>query len=180
MLIVVAATLVASITDARTFRVHNIITIPLLLTGLIYHTVVDGMAGFSFSVAGAVVGFCFLIIPYAMGAMGAGDVKLLAALGAWLGVGTTGAIALVACVATGVYSLICLMLRGGWREAWLNIQVSAFRVRALGRHLASDQVTESIQEMRQHPEYRKRLIPFSVMLGIGVVVIIAIQLSATQ
>ena len=175
--VVALASAIAAVTDVRTYRVYNVITVPLIVAGLVYHTVTGGFDGFIFSLSGAAVGFCVLIVPYMLGAMGAGDVKLLTGFGAWLGVPATGLIALIGCMATGIYSVVCLFLRGGWHEVWLSVQVSAFRLQTLGRQLASDQVNESIQEMRQHPEYRKRLIPFSLMLGLGVFAVIAFHLA---
>ena len=75
----------AGITDVRSSRVPNSITFPLALVGLSFHTISNAGNGILFSVEGLGMGFCLLIGFYVYGGMGAGDVKLLAAVGAVVG-----------------------------------------------------------------------------------------------
>ena len=83
---ILAITLIISfITDIRKRRILNIVTLPAILIGLIYYTVTSGFEGFLFSGKGLLVGFLILLIPYLLGGMGAGDVKLMAAIGALTG-----------------------------------------------------------------------------------------------
>ena len=82
--IVLLASLVAAVLDVWKFKVYNALTVPLLLTGLAYHTMASGLQGLQGSLMGSLFGFAVLIVFYAMGGIGAGDVKLMAAVGAWL------------------------------------------------------------------------------------------------
>src|SRR5262249_14558706 len=82
--IVLSASLVAAVMDLWKFKVYNALTVPLFLTGLAYHFAAGGVHGLLGSLSGALFGFAVLIVAYAMGGMGAGDVKLMAAIGAWL------------------------------------------------------------------------------------------------
>ena len=77
--------LISFITDVRNRRILNIVTFPAMGVGLLYYTITLGFKGFLFSGAGLLVGFAILLIPYLLGGMGAGDVKLLAAVGALTG-----------------------------------------------------------------------------------------------
>ncbi|MCS7305807.1 MAG: A24 family peptidase [Thermoguttaceae bacterium] len=77
--------LVAAITDARLHRIPNWLTVPAALLGLLYHTVAPDGMGILAALAGFGVGFLLLLLPALLGGGGMGDVKLLAALGAWLG-----------------------------------------------------------------------------------------------
>ncbi len=75
----------AALTDLRMRRIPNYLTVPAALSGLIYHTLAPTGWGLWVSLAGFGVGFALLLLPWLAGGGGMGDVKLLAALGAWLG-----------------------------------------------------------------------------------------------
>ena len=77
----------AAVTDLRMHRVPNYLTVPAALLGLIYHTLAPTGWGPWVSLAGFGVGFALLLLPWLSGGGGMGDVKLLAALGAWSGAG---------------------------------------------------------------------------------------------
>ena len=74
-------------TDTRRGLIPNRLTFPALFLGVAIHTLLGGWSGFMFAVEGAGVGLGLFLLPFLIGGMGAGDVKLLAALGAFLGVG---------------------------------------------------------------------------------------------
>lgn len=84
-LILGLALLVSLITDIKYRRILNIITLPAILFGIVYYTTTQGWNGFLFSGKGFLVGMGILLIPYLLGGMGAGDVKLMAAIGALTG-----------------------------------------------------------------------------------------------
>jgi prepilin peptidase CpaA len=75
----------AAATDIRMHRIPNYLTVPAAVLGLAYHTLSPTGWGLLASLAGLAVGFSLLFIPWLLGGSGMGDVKLLAALGAWLG-----------------------------------------------------------------------------------------------
>ena len=78
-------TAVAAAIDLRTHRIPNYVTVPAALLGLAYHSLAPGGWGPLVSLAGFGVGFVLLLFPWLLGGGGMGDVKMLAALGAWLG-----------------------------------------------------------------------------------------------
>jgi len=80
---------VAAIIDGRQLRVPNWLTFPMIVSGWIFGAVTGGWAGFGESLLGTAVGLALLMPAYAIGGMGAGDVKLLAGVGAWVGATTT-------------------------------------------------------------------------------------------
>src|SRR4051812_18773227 len=81
--------IVAALIDGWQLKVPNWLTFPMVLSGLVYNTVAFGWEGLLASVLGMIVGLALLMPAYAIGGMGAGDVKLLAGVGAWVGVTTT-------------------------------------------------------------------------------------------
>lgn len=87
--------------DVHSRRIPNFLTFGGALAGILFQTVVLGWVGLGQALAGLALGLVLLLLPYALGGMGAGDVKALAALGAWLG-------------PKGIFSVFCFMgLIGG-------------------------------------------------------------------
>jgi prepilin peptidase CpaA len=82
--------LFALVTDCRDRRIPNLLTLPAVLAGLMFHAGTGGPVGALWALKGALFGGVLLIIPFALGGMGGGDVKLLAAAGAWLGLQGVG------------------------------------------------------------------------------------------
>jgi len=82
--LVTGALIWAAVIDGIELRVPNAITFPFIISGWIYSTVAFGWEGLGWSLLGTVVGLALLLPPYAIGGMGAGDVKLLAGVGAWM------------------------------------------------------------------------------------------------
>lgn len=82
-----AFTAAAAVVDIRLHRIPNYLTVPAAVLGLLYHMILGENAPMSglTSLAGFAVGFSLLLLPWLLGGGGMGDVKLLAALGSWLG-----------------------------------------------------------------------------------------------
>jgi len=78
-------TAAAAVSDLRTKRVPNCLTLPAAFAGVLYHSFAPDGWGLATSLAGMGLGFALLLVPFLVGGGGMGDVKLLAALGAWLG-----------------------------------------------------------------------------------------------
>ena len=85
-------------------------TFSMLGLGLLYHGVTGGAAALGNSVQGMLVGFAILIVFYILGGMGAGDVKLMAAIGAWLGMPLTLYVFFASAVAGGIDAVGLLLV----------------------------------------------------------------------
>lgn len=85
IVVVALFTAIAAVVDVRQHRIPNYLTVPVALLGFLFHAVTQGSAGLLIAGAGFAVGFGLLLVPWLIGGGGMGDVKLLAALGAWLG-----------------------------------------------------------------------------------------------
>jgi prepilin peptidase CpaA len=165
VVVVLAGSLVAAITDVWKFKVHNLLTIPLFASGLFYRAVVGGWPQFLDGLYGGLFGFGILLMLYLLGGMGAGDVKFMAAVGAWLGFSFTIIVFLAASLAAGIYAVVLLVAFGNLRETWANLQIIWHRITALGRVLgAEDRVETEIQR----EDRRRRLIPFTAMVAVGI------------
>lgn len=75
----------AFVTDIRSMKIPNRLTLPAMLGGTAAHAAWGGLDGLLFSAAGFAVCFAVLFAMYAIGAVGAGDVKLFGAIGSWTG-----------------------------------------------------------------------------------------------
>jgi prepilin peptidase CpaA len=80
-----AATLAAAVTDARTGRIPNWLSLPLIAVGPVVHLAGHGSTAGLGSLLGIVACAALPLLLFVKGAMGGGDVKLLAALGGLLG-----------------------------------------------------------------------------------------------
>jgi len=107
-----AAASLAAIVDLRSRRIPNWLTFGLVLIGILLNVWQAGPGGAWLALAGAGLGLAILLPLYAVRAMGAGDVKLLAGLGAVLGPQVVVSVAVYTAVAGGVMSAIMLAQRG--------------------------------------------------------------------
>lgn len=101
--------LVAAVVDVRQRRIPNSGVLALLVSGFAFSlTTRPLVGGLSTSLLGCLLGFGLFIAFWPMGLIGAGDVKLFAAIGVWLGPAATWQAALVAAMVGGVMALYSL------------------------------------------------------------------------
>lgn len=115
----------ASISDVRSARIPNVLTFASLTTAVAVHAFVPGGHGAGAALGGALTGLAVFFPIFALGGMGAGDVKLMAALGAWLGWGHTVWLALYTAIAGGVLALVWSVAHGYLRQALTNLRLLA-------------------------------------------------------
>jgi prepilin peptidase CpaA len=103
--------------DVRTRTIPNRLTFPALLLGIGAHAALSGMAGLTSALAGLAVAGGVLVPGYLARWMGAGDVKLMAAVGAWIGWPLAVTAVLASLVMGGILSLVVAIRRGVLRKA---------------------------------------------------------------
>lgn len=113
--------LVAVVCDLRTRRIPNILTFGAAVLAIALHAYFGGWTGAGIALLGWIVGAAFFFPLFALGGMGAGDVKLLAALGACLGPAVTIWLALFSAIAGGAMGLIVSVMSGYLTQAIVNI-----------------------------------------------------------
>ena len=102
----------AAYIDLRTRRIPNWLTVGMLAAGLVVNVWELGAAGFGVALAGCALGLVLLLPFYVVGGMGAGDVKLLGAVGALVGPQTLVSVAIYGALVGGTMSLVALAARG--------------------------------------------------------------------
>lgn len=117
-----AALAVSVVTDLKQRVIYNWVTFPAMLLGLGLAALERGWPGLGWALVGLFLGGGLLLVPYIMGGMGGGDVKLLAALGALGGPVFAVKVTLYACLAGGAASLAIMAATGnlaaGARFLW--------------------------------------------------------------
>ena len=121
--ILVPGILLASWIDYTQRRVPNWLNALLIVLGFIAQGHFHGVSGLWTGLGGLGVGFGVLIIPWLMHAMGAGDVKLMAAIGVWFGPWMTLVSFALGALIGGVIALVMIAAGGKLRSAWANLGV---------------------------------------------------------
>ncbi len=107
---------IAAVIDGLKLKVPNWITFPMIVSGWVYSGIAFGWEGLLWSVLGTIVGLGLLMPAYIIGGMGAGDVKLLAGVGAWVGSTTTFYAFCVSAVIGGVIAVAMVLYRRAWQH----------------------------------------------------------------
>jgi prepilin peptidase CpaA len=104
---------VATFTDLRSRRIPNWLVLPFMVAGIVVSGWLHGWHGIGQSLSGLGLGALLFGILCLLGGMGMGDVKLLAAIGAWIGPSQLVVALVVTGFAGGVMAL-CWALAGGF------------------------------------------------------------------
>jgi prepilin peptidase CpaA len=162
---------IAGVTDAWKYKVYNWLTFPLILGGVLFHAMTfaeGGWAGACYSLSGITLGFVVLLVFHLMGGIGAGDVKLMAGFGAWLGWQYTLELFLIAAVVMGIYSIGLLLFFGGFRKLRDRIMIAIVQIQTQSPTSLFN-TSERIEDAVKDAERRKKLVPFAVCAFVGVV-----------
>jgi prepilin peptidase CpaA len=119
--VVLAVSVIAASIDVFTRRISNWLTLGGAVAAIVYAGSVDGGHGLLVGVTGWLAGLALFLPMFVLGGMGAGDVKLLACLGAWLGPRQVFWVALYASIAGGLLAVVVALSRGYLRRAFANV-----------------------------------------------------------
>ena len=167
--VLIPGVLVASWIDFAKRKVPNWLNATLIALGFAVQGYFFGWQGLSTGLLGLLVGFGLLIVPWMMHGMGAGDVKLMAAIGVWLGPWLTLCSFLVGAVFGGVAAVVMILATGRLRLACANMNVILAKCTS-GRTLFSEfGSVESFGSTTQK-------LPYGVPLTAGTLVVLAVHL----
>jgi prepilin peptidase CpaA len=175
------AMIVAAVIDGWKLKVPNWLTFPLVLSGWALGLLHDfgllagtGDGGIGAALAGTALGFALLVPVYAIGGMGAGDVKMQMGFGAWIGAfyglaakpDHPGALWIVfwafvvAALVGGVIALGMILVRGQLRRNLSNTRA------ILGDLVGSSGISEVAEKAGQRKP-RMHLLPYGIPLCLG-------------
>jgi len=124
---------ICSVTDLRRRRIPNAVTLPACAAGLLLGLVRGGLRGLESAALGTLAGFGLLVVPALLGWVGAGDAKLLAALGAFLGPAGVLEAAVYGTLAGGIAGLAVLVRSGQAREGLKSLVLAGLAASSGGK-----------------------------------------------
>lgn len=129
--------LLAVVSDLRSRKIPNRLTFPAVLAGILYHAGVGGWRGLLFSLEGMLLGLALLGVFYLLGGMGAGDVKLMAAVGSFLGPKDIFVAFIGTALVGGIYAIILVALNRRWTLDAFKQKASRLRIFLLSGGMVS-------------------------------------------
>jgi prepilin peptidase CpaA len=153
--------LVATVTDIRSRRIPNWLVFPFLLGGLVVSTWVAGWHGLGQSLGGMLLGGTIYGVLAMMGGMGMGDVKLCAAIGAWIWWKQLVFALVFIAVAGGIMALCWALVGGFMGEMFTGAGDLLFGWKKRGLHAPEDLKLSN-------PKARK--MPYAPAIAIGTLI----------
>ncbi|PAE44382.1 A24 family peptidase [Bacillus sp. 7884-1] len=116
-IILVVVLFICLFTDIKSRKILNVVTLPTIIFGILYNLVDAGLEGLLFSGKGFLVGLGLLLIPYLLGGMGAGDVKLMTAIGALMGTSFVFYSFIYTALIGGFIAILLIIMRKGFMNS---------------------------------------------------------------
>jgi prepilin peptidase CpaA len=157
----VVVALAGCVADLRTRRISNVLTFGAAAGAAGFYLVEDGVRGMAWSAAGWLVGLAMFLPFFALRGIGGGDVKLMAALGAWVGPGVAVWVGLWAALAGGPMALLVAFAAGYVKQAFANVGslLMFWRVAGLRPHPALNLQTPGAPRL-----------PYALPIAVGLMV----------
>lgn len=149
--------------DVRYRRIPNAFVLATLVAGLSLNLIMGGLSGGLSSLGGCVFAFILMFMLHIFGAMGAGDVKLFAAIGSVIGAQLVLPTFIVVVITGGVLALFSILRSGVFRTTMLRV-LQIFVGLLPGWQMPKFSV----------PADRSLTIPYGVAITIGAIISTAI------
>jgi prepilin peptidase CpaA len=160
--------IVAAVIDGIKLKVPNWITFPMIVSGWLYSAISYSVAGelwyigLAWSIAGTALGLALLLPAYAVGGMGAGDVKLLAGIGAWVHCGNT----LIAFCVTVIVGAIIAVGQIAWNRGFAkHFRQMVF----ISNEILTIRNPEALSQIAAQRKSSMCLLPYGIPICIGTI-----------
>jgi prepilin peptidase CpaA len=154
--------IVAAVIDGWALKVPNWLTFPLVFAGWTAAAYAHGFYGLGWSMAGTAVGLGLLLPAYSIGGMGAGDVKLMAGIGAWVGATTTFYAFCVASIIGGLIAVAMVLVRRRWHHHFVQFF-----------HIADEILTirnpDQLSAIAAQRKSSMMLLPYGIPIALGTI-----------
>lgn len=156
---------VAAVIDGLQLKVPNWITFPMIVSGWVWSATLSpyaGWEGLMYSLLGTVVGLLLLLPAYAIGGMGAGDVKLMAGVGAWVWSVTTVFAFAASAVIGGLIAVGMVLVNRSWDkhhgQFWM-----------IWNEILTVKNPDALAEIAAERKPRMMLLPYGIPIAIGTI-----------
>ncbi|SDF83673.1 A24 family peptidase [Terriglobus roseus] len=161
-----AVALCAAVMDVRSRRIPNWFTLPTLVGALILQVTIGGLHALALSFVASVLAGSLFLVLFLAGGMGGGDVKLIAAIAAGIGLSNTGALLVLTALCGGVMAIVVIVWH---RRVWHS-------VRNVGRIVAH----HCENGLEPHPELNVRnkrnlRLPYALAITAGTLLTISLE-----
>ena len=156
----------AAVIDGRSLRVPNWLTFHFLAGGLIFAFCTGGSALLLTSILGAAVGFMTLLPLYSIGGMGAGDVKLMAGVGAWIGPSLTFWAFTSSAIAGGAIAAGMMVYSG---ELYRHVAM----MHTIGHEVLTVHNPVVLSERAARRKPTMKLLPYAIPIAVGTIAFFA-------
>ncbi len=160
MWLVTFALVEAAVIDGLKLKVPNWLTFNFIAAGLAYCAFKWGMPGFLWSFQGMLLGLSVLLPLYLIGGMGAGDVKLYAGVGAWVGPAVILPAFVVSAVIGGVMALAMVAWRGDFLRHWVLFQT-------ISHEILTIRSPSKLSALAAERKPTMTLLPYGIPLAVG-------------
>jgi prepilin peptidase CpaA len=160
----------AAAQDLRTRRIRNWLTLCLVLTGIAHSLVAGNDITLGGSLLGTLAGFGLPLTLFVLGALGGGDVKLLAGVGAWMGASGVVEVFLAAAIVGLVIVLVQCAAKGRLKLLFRNSFILVLNLLHIGE-LGVEQVAATGKTCRSVD----RPLPYAVPVFFAVLLMVAMN-----
>ena len=162
----------AAYIDGKQLRVPNWITFPMIVSGWVYSCIwygLDGQlwyVGLGWSLAGTAVGLATLLPAYAIGGMGAGDVKLMAGIGAWVYCAVTFYAFCVSAIVGAILAVAMIIISRQSKTHWNQFFFIINEIMTVRN-------PEALATIAGERKASMRLLPYGIPIAIGTIMYFA-------
>jgi prepilin peptidase CpaA len=149
---------IGAVTDVRDRRIPNWLTYGGLAAALGVRCALLGWLGLRGGLVGLLLGGGIFFVLFLLGGMGGGDVKLMAAVGAWAGTAQSVAILIASAIVGGILAVCYIVFRRYLFRTLLNT------VRLIGHHLSFGLQPHPSLNIRQPSSLR---MPYGLAIALG-------------
>ena len=159
---------VAAYIDGTQLKVPNAITFPMIIAGWLYSAFAYGMAGdgwymgLLWSIAGTAVGLACLCPFYAIGGMGGGDVKMLAAVGAWVHSSITISAFFLSAFIGGLMAVLMIVFSKSATKHY-------YQFFGILNEIVAVKDPDKLSEIAAARKHTMRLLPYGIPIAIGTI-----------